>query len=177
MVYIDCWTALIWWHSPKLMNCGFTKPKESLKNYSFTGTVRIQAIQPWREWTGIDCNLSPFAPPLPQAYFSLYLRTLLPFIASLPTSYLVTAAMETARPLMAPSLLKVTELLMKSIVDANAADTNIMNRNFIPHNITHSNQVLHTEKKTKKKNMMWSHDKFKCFLTATSMLVLFCCFI
>ena len=55
------------------------------------------------------------------------------------------AVMETARPLTAPSLSKVTELLMNSIVEANAMDTNTMNKNFIQQSITHSNHVLQEE--------------------------------
>ena len=52
------------------------------------------------------------------------------------------AVSETARPFNAPSLSKVTELLMKRIVEANPTDTNNMNRNFIVQSITHSNHVL-----------------------------------
>ena len=56
--------------------------------------------------------------------------------------YLVMAVIETASPLTAPSLSKVTELLMKRMVAANPVDTNTMNKNFILHSITHSNHVL-----------------------------------
>lgn len=52
------------------------------------------------------------------------------------------AVIETASPLTAPSLSKVTELLMKRIVEANPTDTNTMNKNFIVQSITHSNHVL-----------------------------------
>ena len=52
------------------------------------------------------------------------------------------AVIETASPLTAPSLSKVTELLMKRIVEANATDTNTMNKNLIVQSITHSNHVL-----------------------------------
>jgi hypothetical protein len=56
--------------------------------------------------------------------------------------YLVMAVIETARPFTAPSLSKVTELLIKRTVEANPVDTNIMNKNFILQSITHSNHVL-----------------------------------
>ena len=56
--------------------------------------------------------------------------------------YLVIAVIETAKPLIAPSLSKVTELLMKRIVEANAADTNTMKMNFIVHKDIHSNHEL-----------------------------------
>ena len=56
--------------------------------------------------------------------------------------YLVIAVIETAKPLIAPSLSKVTELLMKRIVEANAADTNTMKTNFIVHKDIHSNHEL-----------------------------------
>ena len=58
------------------------------------------------------------------------------------TVYLAMAVMETASPLTAPSLSKVTELLMKRIVEEKPVDTNTMYTNFMLHNITHSNHVL-----------------------------------
>ena len=68
----------------------------------------------------------------------------------LPTNYwhekggtnLVIAVIETAKPLIAPSLSNVTELLISRIVEAKAAETKTMKRNFMIHSDIHSNQDL-----------------------------------
>ena len=58
------------------------------------------------------------------------------------STYLAMAVMETAKPLMAPSLSNVTELLMKRILEANPAEMNTIIKYFIAQSITQSNQVL-----------------------------------